>query len=217
MNDSDLVNLIKSRRSVRVWQDKPVPEQILLDAIELASYAPNAGNQQNWKFYVILDRNIVSSIADEVQKCADYVAAFPEISSWSETAVNMLKRSGSFRAAPAAIAVAASQYQSPLDQILALKAKSDPRANEMREWRNSANAKIQSCSSAIAYLLLILNQKGLGAVWMTGPMQAKGNIEKILKVPKEMDLMALIPLGYPAENPPLKIRKPVKEIVEIIK
>ena len=58
---------------------------------------------------------------------------------------------------------------------------------------------------------------GLGAVWMTGPMQAKGEIEKILQVPKEMDLVAFIPVGYPAENPPLKDRKSVKEVCQIIK
>ena len=39
MNLTDLANLIKSRRSIRVWQDKPVPEEMLLQAIELATYA----------------------------------------------------------------------------------------------------------------------------------------------------------------------------------
>jgi nitroreductase len=58
---------------------------------------------------------------------------------------------------------------------------------------------------------------GLGAVWMTGPMQAKGEIERILKVPAGMDLVAFIPVGYPAEEPPLKERKQVRDVCEIIK
>ena len=87
----------------------------------------------------------------------------------------------------------------------------------MRQWRNISNARIQSAASAIGYLLLILHQMGLGAVWMTGPMQAKGAIEKILKVPETMDLIAYIPVGYPAETPALRIRKPVGEVCEIIK
>ena len=58
---------------------------------------------------------------------------------------------------------------------------------------------------------------GLGAVWMTGPMQSKGDIEKILKVPAGMDLAALVSIGYPAENPSLRERKPVKEVCEVIK
>jgi nitroreductase len=217
MNDSDLSDLIKGRRSIRVWQDKPVSEQMLLDAIELATYAPNAGNQQNWRFYVILNKDTVRSIAEAVQKSADYIASWPEIGTWSDVAARMLERAGFFSNAPAAIAVAASQYQSPIDQVLASRENADPRANEMRQWRNSANAKIQSVSSAIAYLLLVLHQKGLGAVWMTGPMQAKGEIEKILKVPAGMDIVAFIPVGYPAETPALKVRKPVKDVTEVIK
>jgi nitroreductase len=58
---------------------------------------------------------------------------------------------------------------------------------------------------------------GLGAVWMTGPMQAKAEIEKILKVPPEMDLVAFIPVGYPAEIPPLPQRKPVSEVSRVIR
>ena len=87
----------------------------------------------------------------------------------------------------------------------------------MREWRNSASSKIQSVSSAIANLLLILHQMGLGGLWMTGPLQAKGDIERILKVPSEEDLIAYIPVGYPGESPSLKERKPVREICTVIK
>jgi nitroreductase len=217
MNEPDFVNLIKSRRSIRAWQDKPVSEQTLLDAVELATYAPNAGNQQNWRFFIILNRNTIRSIADAVQKRSEYVASLPETGKWPEAEVVKLHKPPLFLNAPAAIAVAASQYQTPLDQVLAANEKTDPRAGEMRLWRNSANSKIQSVSSAIAYLLLILHQKGLGALWMTGPIQAKGDIEKILKVPSGMDLIAFIPVGYPGEAPPLKTRKPVKDVTEIIK
>jgi nitroreductase len=69
----------------------------------------------------------------------------------------------------------------------------------------------------IAYLLLVLHQIGLGAVWMTGPTQAKGEIEKILNIPEEMDFVALIPVGYPAENPAPNGRKPVGEVVQVIR
>jgi nitroreductase len=58
---------------------------------------------------------------------------------------------------------------------------------------------------------------GLGSVWMTGPMQAKGEIEKILKVPPGLDLIAYLPVGYAAESPALRARKPVMEVCEIIK
>jgi nitroreductase len=217
MNVSDLSVLIKGRRSIRSWQDKPVPENLLLQAVELATYAPNAGNQQNWRFFVILKHETISSIASAVQKNADLMASWPEAAKLGDAAIGMMKRSGFFGNAPALIALGATQYQSPIDQLLELKGKIDSKAGEIREWRTSGNSKIQSVSSAIAYLLLILHQMELGAVWMTGPLQAKGEIEKILKMPAGMDLVALIPVGYPAEKPPLKERKPVNQVSEIIK
>ncbi len=217
MNITELAELMKSRRSVRSWRNKPVAEDLLLQAIELATYAPNGGNQQNWRFYLITNKSVISSIAGAVQSSADYFASWPEVSQMGEMTTRMLQRSSFFREAPAAIAVVSSQYQSPMDQIMASREINDPRAAQMRRWRNIADTRIQSVSSAIAYLLLVLHQMGLGAVWMTGPMQAKGDIEKILKVPPGMDLIAFIPVGYPAENPPLKERKAVQEVCEIIR
>jgi nitroreductase len=217
MNTTELEDLIKSRRSIRVWQNKAVSEELLLRAVELATFAPNAGNQQNWRFYIILKRDIINAVADAVQAKADLMASWPEAAKFGDTVSGMVKRASFFRSAPAVIAVAGNQYRSVVDQILELRGKNDPQARQIQQWRNIANSKIQTSSSAVAYLTLILHQMGLGTVWMTGPTQAKGEIEKILNIPPELDLVTLIPVGFPAENPPAKERKPVKEVCEIIK
>ena len=217
MELADLANLIRSRRSIRQWQDKEVSEDLLLQAIELATWAPNGGNQQNWRFYLIMNRDTVKAIADSVQASADQIASWAEGSEYLSSATTWRERSSFFRTAPAAIAVAAAQYQSAVDQILAAQEKADPRAAQMRQWRNVVDTRIQSVASAIAYLLLILHQMGLGAVWMTGPMQAKGEIEKILRVPPGMDIVAFIPVGYPAEAPLPRERRPVGEVCEVVR
>ncbi len=214
----ELVNLesvIRSRRSIRTWEDKQVPRDLLLQAVELATWAPNGGNQQNWRFYVILNRDTIKTIADAVQVSANQISSWPE----SKTLMDMVRfreRAGFFRDAPAAITVAASQYQSAVDQFLAGREETDNQARMIRQWRNIANSRIQSVAAAIAYLLLVLHQMGLGAVWMTGPMQAKEEIERILHVPSELDIIAFIPIGYPAENPAPRERKPVVEVCEVV-
>ena len=213
---TDLADLMKSRRSIRAWQNRPVPEDLLLQAIELATYAPNAGNQQNWHFYVILNKGALSAIAGAVQANAELIVKWPESKTMGDVADRMLERVAVFRNTPAAIALTAKEYRSPIDQVIEMREKWDPQAREIRRWRNTAQSKIQSVASAIANLLLVLHQMGLGAVWMTGPMQAKGDLEKILKVPAGEDLIAFIPVGFPAENPPLRERKPVTEVCTII-
>lgn len=217
MELDELANLIKNRRSIREWQDKKVPEELLMQAIELASWAPNGGNQQNWHFYIIVNQDTIKAIANAVKTSANRLASWAEGNQPEDIITRMRERAGSFRNAPAAIAVAASQYQSPTDMILATQEKTEPIARQIRQWRNIADSRIQSVASAIAYLLLILHQMGLGAVWMTGPIQAKGEIEKILKVPSELDIVAFIPVGYPAESPEPKGRRPLKETCEIVK
>jgi nitroreductase len=216
METEDLAKLIKERRSIRVWENRAVDADLLLQAIELATYAPNGGNQQNWKFYVITDKGIIDSIADAVQASADYIAALPEAKKFGEMVVGYTQRASFFCNAPSMIAVAARQYQSPIDEILAAREKVDAKACQMRQWRNIADSRIQSVAAAIAYLLLVLHQMGLGAVWMTGPLQAKGEIETLLKIPPEMDVIALVPAGYPDENPVIKERRPLREVCEII-
>ena len=207
MRLTDLENLIKSRRSIRSWQDKEINQDLLLQAIKLATWAPNGGNQQNWRFYLILNRDTIKAIADAVQSNANQIASWPEADKYMDTN-RMRERAGFFRKAPVAIAVAASQYQSSIDKILATREETDNQARTIRQWRNIADSRIQSVAAAIAYLLLVLHQMDLGAVWMTGPMHAKEEIEKILQVPSEMDVVAFIPVGYPAETPAHGERKP---------
>ncbi len=212
-----LSNLIKSRRSIRKWQDKPVPEDLLLKALELATHAPNGGNHQNWHFYLILDKAIIGSIADAVETTANTVGSWPELIKLGDAAKRQVRNSGFFRTAPAAIAVTTGQFHSPVDQACAEREKTDPRAAQIRGWRNIADSRVQSAASAIAYLTLILHQMGLGTVWMLGPVQAKREIETILKVPAGMDFVAFLPVGYPAESPEPRPRKPVKEVCEILR
>jgi nitroreductase len=216
MKTSELAELVKGRRSIRKWDQKAVPADLLRQALELATYAPNAGNQQNWRFYVILKRSVINEIAAAVQSTADQIAAWPEAAKLGEFAQRMTKSSSFFKDAPAGIAIAASKYQSPIDQVLEMREKADPAAAQVRKWRETADSRIQSVSSAIAYFLLIIHQMGLGSVWMTGPMMAKGKIEAILKIPSNLDLVAYLPVGYPAENPALRERKPFGDVAEII-
>lgn len=217
MDLTGLEQLIKGRRSIRRWQAREVSQDLLLKAIELATWAPNGANRQNWHFYVILNREIIGKIAAAVQARADMMASWPEAIEVGDMVKHWQATSSFFRTAPAAIAVAATQYQSLADQILARRETVDPQAAEMRQWRQTANTRIQSVAAAISHLLLVLHQMGLGAVWMTGPMQAKGEIEKILNVPPDMDLIAFIPVGFPDEEPRPGNRLPVTEVCTIIK
>jgi nitroreductase len=50
MNVSEAV---RSRHSIRAFQDKPVPEAVLREVVELAARAASGGNVQPWRIYAV--------------------------------------------------------------------------------------------------------------------------------------------------------------------
>ncbi len=216
MNIQELEKLIKGRRSIRRWKKDEVPEEILRKAVELATWAPSGGNYQGWHFIVVKRKEIIGKIANAVQAVVDKVASWPEARPWQED-VNRYQKNGSFfRDAPVCIGVFSGVYQSPLDKVLVARESSDPEAREILGFRRSAPTAIQSGAAAVTTMLLVFHQMGLGAVWMVSPIQAKKEIENILKSPPNMNLISLIAVGYPDESPH-KERRPVDEVLEFVR
>jgi nitroreductase len=58
----DAMEAILSRRSIRRYTDKPVPEEVITELMEAAMSAPSASNQQPWQFVIINDRRILDEI-----------------------------------------------------------------------------------------------------------------------------------------------------------
>jgi len=60
----DILNLLKSRRSIRVYQDKPIPQELLLQVLEAGRWAPTGANLQPWHFIVVTDPETRKRIGD---------------------------------------------------------------------------------------------------------------------------------------------------------
>ncbi|NWG01778.1 MAG: nitroreductase family protein [Syntrophaceae bacterium] len=215
MEIQDLEKLIKGRRSIRQWKRQDVSEELLRKAIELATWAPNGGNYQGWRFIVVKNRGIIEQMADAVQRVADQIASWPEAVSWQEEVNRYRKNASFFRNAPVCIGVFSGAYQSPLDKVLVAREPFDPEAKKILGFRRSAPTAVQSGAAAVTTLLLVLHHMGLGAVWLVSPIQAKREIETLLKVPPGIDLLCLVAVGYPDESPK-KERRPVDEVLEFI-
>ena len=51
----NVMDAIKTRRSIRSYQDRPVEAEKLQQVLEAARIAPSASNSQDWKFIVVTD------------------------------------------------------------------------------------------------------------------------------------------------------------------
>lgn len=213
----DLTEAIVNRRTIRKYLDRDVPDDLLVRAFDLARWAPSGGNFQTWKFHVVKNREIIKGVADAVQEKVDTLTNWPEAEEHRETVERYRENASFFRRAPALIVALTGEYKSVVDLILSKRGERDPLTKEMIEDRRSAPTSIQQMGGFVAHLLLILHSMGLGTCWMSGPLIAKKKIEEILEVGEGWNLVALVPVGYPAESPPAKSRKAVDELVEFVR
>lgn len=216
MDIQELERLIKGRRSIRQWRKEDVSDELLRKAVELATWAPNGGNYQGWHYIVVRNKGVIVKMADAVQSVADKIASWPEAVSWQED-IKRHQRNGSlFRNAQACIGVFASEYQGPMDKVLIARESFDNEAKQILAFRRTAPTAIQSAAAAVTTMLLVFHQMGLGALWLVSPIQAKKEIEAILKVPANLSLICLVAVGYPDESP-VKDRRPLDQVLEFIR
>jgi nitroreductase len=58
----DAMEAILSRRSIRQYTNKAVPESLITELLHAAMAAPSAGNEQPWHFIVVRDRASLDAI-----------------------------------------------------------------------------------------------------------------------------------------------------------
>jgi len=59
----DLMEAIKTRRSIRKFKEMPVPENLLKEVLNAARLAPSADNAQPWKIIVVRDEQVKHKVA----------------------------------------------------------------------------------------------------------------------------------------------------------
>jgi nitroreductase len=59
----ELMHALRTRRSIRKFEDKPVPEAMVREILAAAMMAPSAGNAQPWQFVVMTDPETLAAAA----------------------------------------------------------------------------------------------------------------------------------------------------------
>ena len=167
----NLLELIKSRYSVRSYTDQPVEEEKLNYIMECVRLAPSAVNFQPWKFYIVQSDEAKA----KMHQCYSR--------EW-------------FTTAPLYIIACADHTQS---------------------WKRRHDGKDHAdvdVSIAVEHICLAATEQGLGTCWVCAfdPAICK----TLFELPEHIEPVALIPLGYPADEAKEKNRKAMEEIVEEI-
>jgi len=168
----ELDKAITERRSIRSYTSKEVPQKLIDEALDLASWAPSAGNLQSRDFVVIRNQQtkddlVIAALGQE------FIAQAPVVI----VAIANLER--------------VAEYGDRGKELFA----------------------IQDSATAVQNLMLALHERGLGTVWI-GSFDEK-KVRRVLGLPAHARPVAILPIGYPAENPEARTHLRPEEFVHL--
>ena len=193
---------IRKRRSIRKFKPDPIPEEKIRLLLESARLAPSGTNTQPWRFVVIKDNDTKKKLQEAAHNqrhigrapviivcCADLKAfkEFPE-------RVDELIESGALpeRTREVFIPYLSKGMDTVTKDALMVAA--------------AANVAI-----AVEHIVLQAVEIGLGTCWVRWYEDNK--IKEILDIPKHVEVMALLPVGVPDEEPSQRPRQELNKIV----
>lgn len=201
MKDSVMV-AIRGRRSIRRYEDREVPAELLDEALTAACWAPSAHNRQPWRFAVVTDEPLRRRLALAMGRALrdDLTAdGVPQEMIDKEVGRSFQRVSG----APALVLLCLTD------------ADMDAYPDERRQ-RNEWVMAVQSAAMAGQNLLLAAHALGLGGCWMCAPLFCPEVVGDALDLPADWQPQGLITLGYPAEER-AKGRRPLTDVVKRVK
>ncbi|MGI6712371.1 MAG: nitroreductase family protein [Bacillota bacterium] len=197
----ELSEALRSRRSIRKFKPDPVPDSDIKELLEAARLAPSGVNLQPWRFVVIKTPEARAKINEctpipFVAKAPVIIACCVDTQSFStvDHRVKELKESGAFLGTPL------NDLES--EDILKSKSMDEAAARSFL----GLNAAI-----SIDHLTLKAVDLGLGTCWVM--MFSQKKVKKTLELDDRYHVVALIPVGYPDQNPKPRPRLAVDEIL----
>lgn len=195
----DVVELVKTRRSIRKFKSNKVSRDVVKSILDLSRWAPSAHNAQPWRCIVIDDEDVKARLAREMGKA------------W----LSDMHRNGVPRARAEEIVRLESWERitkSPIVIIACLTMEDMHKYPDRKRQKAEYLMAVQSVAAYIQTLLLLAHYHGLGACWICAPLFCQKAVRKALNLPRKIEPQAMIIMGYADEKPQPPPRKELKEI-----
>lgn len=196
-----LLDLIRSRRSIRRYEERSVPHPLLENLLEAACWAPSAHNRQPWRFAVVEANETKRVLASAMG--ARLIEDLQRDGAPRQLIEADVSRSYD-RITDAPVLVIACVTMQDMDEY-------SDRRRRKAEWTMAG----QSVAMAVQNLLLAAHAVGLGACWMCAPLFVPDTVRDVLKLDSGWEPQALITIGYPAETKS-RTREPLSSVVRYL-
>ena len=177
----DFPELLAKRRSVRDYQNRDVPLEVVKDILRDTCFAPSSGNGQPWQFIIVNQREWIRKLSDESKK--NFVAAIEKDPNTPLKKYEANLRNKDFNV----------YYNAPC--LVYMGGPKDLRSVFL------------DCSLAAAYFMFAATSRGLGTCWINlGSEIRDPEIQKAIGMTADFRIVAPMTLGYPKAVPELPIR-----------
>ncbi len=198
----DVSDAIRVRRSIRKFKSDPISEEKINLLLESARLAPSGTNTQPWRFIVVRDDDTKTELQKaahnqrHVRRAPVIIACCADLKAFKEFAVRVDELIGS-----GALPERSRDVFIPYLE----KGMSTVRKDDLMVAA-AANVAI-----AVEHIVLQAVEIGLGTCWVRWYEDKK--VKEILDIPDHIEVMALLPLGIPDEDPSPRPRLSLDKIV----
>ena len=198
----DVSDAIRRRRSIRKFKPDPIPEEKINRLLESARLAPSGTNTQPWRFIVVKDDVTKTKLQKaahnqrHVKRAPVIIVCCADLKVFKEFPIRVdeLIESGALPERTRDIFI---PY---------LKKGMDTATKDALMVAAAANVAI-----AVEHIVLQAVEIGLGACWVRWYKDEK--VKEILDIPEHIEVMALLPVGVPDEEPSPRPRLSLDKIV----
>ncbi len=193
---------IERRRSIRKFKAKPIPEDYITELLNAARLAPSGCNAQPWRFKIVEKPDIKAKLAQAAYDQA-FIATAPivivccaDIQGYLDGTVSGAQDLGKIAAIEDRIVTILEHKAERLKTV---------ERDELGP-RIAANVAI-----AIEHIVLRALDFGLGSCWIR--LIDEQRVREMFEWDDSIYVVALLPLGYPAESPEARKRLQLRDIL----
>lgn len=183
MQENQVIKAIYERRSIRKYEEKPVPKEVIEQLLSAAAMSPSAMNKQPWEFVVVTDRKVIKELSDHVKKKLGTIGVFQRFAEKVTSREDLI-----FYSAPLLIMVTA------------------PKSTQ---WAG-VNMSLVDCAILSQTMLLASHSLDLGSCFIGFAYLLNDDQDalKTLGIPEDRMIAAPLIFGYPSERKGIPDRKP---------
>lgn len=193
--------VLRGRRSIRSYQDKAVPPDVLERVLRAACHAPSPHHSFPWRLAVLTGQEAKSRLADAMAArwradlTGDGIPAADV-----ETELGKSRR----RLVNSPVVLVGSVYFEPLDAY-------PDAARQTAETLMAAH----SLGAALQNVMLAAHANGLASCWMCAPVFCSEVVRDALGLDAGLIPHAIVTIGYPAQPPRDRPRPDLDQIVAL--